>query len=353
MMITNKMNQTKAIQSTLGGTKRIEYIDALRGFTMFLVVFMHVGHDCFNVPNGGNFHTILMLVRMPMFFLISGFVLYKAGVVWNVNHIVSFFKKKIPVQLISPFIFYAVYMHVRHIGFLDGIFDGPKHGYWFTFVLFEYFVFYAVVRFFVRNWWSEVILLLLGVCMYPFSWPPIKETIPISNDILEFLSFQHWHYFIYFVLGTLTRKYFDRVEQWIDGKWLLPCCILFFFLEIPFFDVLHINGNIMGFPMSLAGLVIMFSFFRKKQVLFSHQTRVGRVFQYVGRRTLDIYLIHYFLIPDNLKFVTVFTDHPMPVIEATASAVISIIIIAFCLLIGNIIRLSPFLAHWMFGAKKA
>ena len=75
--------------------------------------------------------------------------------------------------------------------------------------------------------------------------------------------------------------------------------------------------------------------------------------QYTGRRTLDIYLIHYFLIPRNLSFITIFTDHPMPIIEAAASTLISILIIAVCLLISNIIRLSPWLAHWLFGAKSA
>jgi len=334
------------------GTKRIEYIDALRGFTMFLVVVMHVGANCFEPPEG-SFHDILMIVRMPMFFLISGFVFYKAGVVWNMEHVVAFFKKKVPVQLLSPLLFYLVYLHVHQIGLYHGIFDGPKHGYWFTFVLFEYFVFYAAVSFFVRNKWADVILVVMALCFYPFSWPVIKDALPIPNEILDFFSFQHWHYFIFFVLGTLLRKHFDTVQRWLDGPWLLPCCILLFFLEIPFFDLLHINGNITGLPMSLMGLVILFSFFRQKQALFSHETRMGRVFQYAGRRTLDIYLIHYFLLPSNMRsVVSVFHDHPMPIIEFAASTVIAIVIMAMCLLIGNIIRLSPLLAHWIFGAKK-
>ena len=343
---------TQGIETTASGTKRIGYIDALRGFTMFLVVVMHVGGMCFS-PAEGSFHDIFMLVRMPMFFLISGFVFYKASVVWTMEHIIAFFKKKIPVQLLSPLLFYLVYLHVHHIGLYHGIFDGPKQGYWFTFVLFEYFVFYAIVHFFIRNKWGDVILVLMGVCFYPFSWPVIMDAIPIPNDILEFFSFMHWHYFIFFVLGTLLKKHFDTVQRWLDSKWLLACCILFFFLEIPFFDLLHINGNITGFPMSIAGLVILFSFFRQKQALFSQETRLGRVFQYTGRRTLDIYLIHYFLIPVNLKeVVTVFHEHPMPIIEFSVSTVIAIIIMAACLLIGNIIRLSPVLAHWIFGAKK-
>lgn len=342
-------------QDTLSTTKRIEYIDALRGFTMFLVVFMHVADWCLNV-NGStveySFHRYLGLVRMPMFFLISGFVLYKEGVTWDIAYIIKFFKKKIPVQLIGPFIFFAAYVCVNGYNLKDSIFDGPKYGYWFTYVLFEYFVFYAIVRFFVRSWWADVVLLLMGACFYTFSWPPIMDAIPIPNHILEFFSFKHWHYFIFFVLGTLLKKHFEVAQTWLDGKWLLPFCILFFFLVCAFNKLIPINGTIKAIPLHITGLVILFSFFRNKRALFSHDTRLGRVSQYVGRRTLDIYLIHYFLLPVNLTFVTVFVDHPMPIIEAFVSMCIAIIIIAACLLIGNIIRLSPFLAHWIFGVKQ-
>ena len=78
---------------------------------------------------------------------------------------------------------------------------------------------------------------------------------------------------------------------------------------------------------------------------------VGGTLQYIGKRTLDVYLIHIFLLPYNLEFISVFKEHPMPVIEATVSLIIAGIIIAFSLVISNIIRLSPLLAHWLFGAK--
>ena len=127
-------------------------------------------------------------------------------------------------------------------------------------------------------------------------------------------------------------------------------CALYFLVNA-FRDLITVNDLIVSLSLSLSGLIIVFSFFRKKQNLFTQDKVLGKSLQYIGRRTLDIYLIHYFLIPNNLDIVTVFVDHPMPIIEATASLLVTLLIIAVSLLISNIIRLSPFLAHWMFGAK--
>ncbi len=188
------------------GTKRIEYIDALRGFTIFLVVLYHVAFVCFNLPiKQTNFHRFFVQVRMPMFFLISGFVLYKSSVVWNARQIVAFFRKKIPVQLLSPLLFFVVFMHVWTIDYRDGFFNDPKYGYWFTYVLFIYYVIYAVVRFIIRTNKSDIVLLVIGICLLPVGWPRLAEFIPVPVEILSFLSFQHWKYFLFFVLGTLLK----------------------------------------------------------------------------------------------------------------------------------------------------
>ena len=152
------------------------------------------------------------------------------------------------------------------------------------------------------------------------------------------------------MLGTLERKNFPLVEKLLDSSWLLPCCILYYFLVNALRDMIPLNTILLERSLSLTGLVVLFAFFRNNQAVFSKQRVLGRTLQYVGRRTLDIYLIHFFLIPYRLQFVKVFTDHPMPVLEATVSFIIAAIIIAFCLVISNIIRLSPLLAHWMFGA---
>lgn len=332
--------------------QRIGYIDALRGFTMFLVVLNHVAALCWQISsNTPSFHHYLTQVRMPMFFFISGFVLYKAGVVWNGRQIVSFFKKKIPVQLLSPLVFLLLFLHITNTPILDGLLDKNKAGYWFTFVLLEYYVFYAVVKFLMRSRWASWILILMGLVMYYLCWPTMTTHHQTADNVLALLSAHHWRFFIFFVLGTLVRQHYDLVQQWLDNKWLLPVCIVFFLVVNALGDVLPVKTVVMKGLLSLSGLIVLFSFFRNKQALFSRKTRLGRTMQYVGRRTLDIYLLHFLLLPLNLSAITLFNDHPMPIIEFLASSFIAIAIIAVCLVISEIIRLSPWLAHWLFGAK--
>ena len=334
-------------------TRRIGYIDALRGFTMFLVVLEHVASMCWGIVGKGiSVHDYLVQVRMPLFFFISGFVLYKEGVVWNASHIVKFFKKKIPVQLISPFLFFAVFLYVKGTPLIDGLMDKYKAGYWFTLALLEFFVIYAAVRFLVRQWWSSIVLVVIGLALYVFCWPKMTTGNQTIDNLFMLLSVHQWRFFIFLVLGTLVRQYFSVVERWLDAKWLLPVCIAFYLIVNALGGLLPVKAIPVRLLLSLTGLVAVFSFFRNKQDLFSHNSRLGRTMQYVGRRTLDIYLIHYFLVPTGLGFFTVFSDHPMPIIEATVSSGIAIIIIAASLLISSIIRLSPTLAHWLFGAKK-
>ena len=337
---------------TMNGTQRIGYIDALRGFTMFLVVLNHVAALCWQLTSDTpSFHHILTQVRMPMFFFISGFVLYKENVVWNGKQVVSFFKKKIPVQLLSPLLFFLVYLHFTGTSVYDGFIDKQKCGYWFTFVLLEYYVFYAAVRFFVRSRWASWILAAIGIALYSFCWPTMTVHNQTADNALALISAHQWRFFLFFVLGTFVKQHYDKVQQWLDNKWVLAVCIVFFILVNAFRDVLPVKTVIMKGMLALTGLVIMFTFFRNKQAVFSQETKLGRTMQYVGRRTLDIYLIHFFLLPRHLSEFTFFSDHPMPVIEFFVSSLIAIMVIAVCLVISNIFRLSPWLAHWLFGAK--
>lgn len=353
MSMIQSNNHQPGISSATRKTERIQYIDALRGFTMIMVVFCHVSQFCWHVTGKGiSIQDFLVQVRMPMFFFISGYVLYKESVVWNGQQVIKFFKKKIPVQLLSPFLFFLVYIFVRHKPLAECLLLPGKFGYWFTYVLLEYYLFYAFIRFCIRSKWAHLVLLALGAILYYVYQSNLYESWPIAKDVVGALSMPMWKYFIFFVMGTLVKRHFTQVEKTLDTPWLLTGCILFYFLVNAFRKTITIDTTLIDFLLTFSGMVILFSFFRNKQAVFSNERALGRTLQYVGRRTLDVYLIHYFFIPRQFETVTnVFIKHPMPIIEATVSLLISILVVAASLLISNVIRLSPVLAHWMFGAK--
>ena len=59
--------------------ERFEYIDALRGFTMLLVIYAHFAGLVAQGADGdiGIFCSVIMhRIRMPLFFFVSGFFAY-------------------------------------------------------------------------------------------------------------------------------------------------------------------------------------------------------------------------------------------------------------------------------------
>ena len=74
--------------------------------------------------------------------------------------------------------------------------------------------------------------------------------------------------------------------------------------------------------------------------------------QYVGKRTLDIYLLHYFFLPRFLmEYAPQLQVYDSRFLEFVVIMTLSIIILLFCLITSYIIRLSPFLGHYLFGVK--
>ena len=94
-------------------TKRLEYIDALRGFTMILVVLAHIINFGYHITDSTmeemeTFNNLFVRFRMPLFFFISGFVLYKSDRIWDKATRRTFLKKKFMVQIIPTFGFFPL-----------------------------------------------------------------------------------------------------------------------------------------------------------------------------------------------------------------------------------------------------
>ncbi|MBQ0089429.1 MAG: acyltransferase [Prevotellaceae bacterium] len=331
-------------------SKRIEYIDALRGFTMMLVIMTHVA--TWGLASDSYNH-IFTVFRMPLFFFVSGFVFYKTNYVWNWSNSLKFLHKKLSVQIISPFLFFAAYVFVQNINFIDGLIAESKVGYWFTLTLFEFFVIYLLFQqvfrlLHVKDKWQDIILLGIGLIFYGV----MRHKIIGHSTIVSALGCIHWNKFIFFILGTRIRKYFEQFERLLDKTQIVLICILVFFGLSLYPALSYIHEYIQSFVLAITGIIVVFAGFRHYQETFSHSRRIGRIFQFIGRRTLDIYLIHYFFVFSGIaSFFEDLNLQDAPFVSFIICVLVSMCVIAACLLVSQILRISPFLARFLFGQK--
>lgn len=344
-------------------SNRIQYLDALRGFTMILVVLNHVAAEFFGIQyeSPGHIHYYFSEFRMPLFFFVSGFVLYKKDFIWNIRNSLKFLNKKLFVQVISPFIFLCTYVYVRDLSLFNSITGRGKAGFWFTFTLFTYFIIYAIIQYIFDKLrinklkFIIPIYLLIGIFFYFNGVTIALSKLNVPDAVIGTLGTANLLFFIYFLAGTLTRKYFTHIETCLDKSYLLLLCIVIFFTLNIFLDFTSISKfemKVYKFILALSGITIVFSVFRKNKHLFE-SCKGGEVLKFIGRRTLDIYLIHiFFLYRSFSEQFPLFSDNKYPLIELSCSLLITALVILASLVVSYILRLSPVLAHYLFGAKK-
>ena len=332
-------------------TKRIEYIDAMRGFTMILVVFSHICHFCLGNSLMG-YNRIFFLFRLPCFFFISGWLfepVARRPFLPNVRH-------KFMVQIVPTFIFLLLLApppeFFHQLGTLKG-------GYWFTFVLFVFFLLYMVSERCCGRWG---ILMALAISIFSFCYAgylnqwrlgaPDHSWQSVLLDVSGFLSVPLWRYYLFFFIGAMVRCYFARFVQFTDKWWVILAISVGFFAiamtDHPANPVLeYLRFNVGG----ILGMFMVFVFFRLS-ASWLQKVSLSRPLRYVGTRTLDIYLLHYFFLPRFLlPYGEQLSAYDSRLLEFLVAMSLAMVVLAFSLLASYVIRLSPFLGHLLFGVK--
>ena len=338
------------------GKQRIGYIDAMRGFTMILVVFAHVCHFCLGDSKMG-YNAVFILFRLPCFFMLSGWLFEPA----SRNSFMTVARHKAMVQLVPTFIFLLLLApppeFFHQLGALKG-------GYWFTFVLFEFFIIYMVIVRIGKHWTP---ILAFAITIASFFYARYYDSIKSSSegwqlmliDVLGFLSVTTWRLFLFFYIGAWMRRHFDAFIRWTNKPVviLLICAVFFFIASTSHKDNLWFE-MFRYYVGGITGMIMIFTLFRLLYTspiihlpssIFHYPSST---LKYVGTRTLDIYLLHYFFLPRFLMaYAPQLQAYDSRFVEFVVIMVISLIILVLCLITSYIIRLSPFLGHYLFGAK--
>ena len=383
------------------GKQRLEWLDAMRGFTMILVVAYHVGQMCF----GMNLKTstsmpFIVLFRMPLFFFVSGFLAWKADMIWTRNRLGTMIWKKFKIQVIPTIVFLTVCLVVRAKEFwpaMERAMASPtKSGYWFTWALLIMFVIYYVFAYFEQkiqgplqlprggesgplptsprggekpSGWlippprgsrrgasGILVLWLVSIIIYETAFMPKYFKYPGSAFMRYSSLIEVVYYFQFFLFGNVVHRYWDKMERLFDSRWFFPVVTVIAFVcaaDVLKWHTLRLMWVNLPRTVAMYALMLMVvMFFRYYKDSVSKETVMGRGLQYIGVRTLDIYLLHFILMP-RLKMVGPWLDsmHPNFILEVVMTVSVALVVIVFCCLASNILRVSPFFKKYLFGRK--
>lgn len=340
--------------------KRLEYIDAMRGFAILFIVFGHIPLYCYGIADEqlSSFRALTSLLQLPMFFFVSGFVLNPqkmlngGGEMWY-----SKFR-----QLIVPAMFFCgIYVLINKTDIIYCLTDKFKCGYWFTLTLFEFIIIQCLWDFIakalnINDKKKKYIILSVVVALvfYILSMPTVSNRLGRVSGIVGIPMLR---YYMYFAAGQLIRLNLENLFQYKYRDTLVSVIIFGFLLSAVYnwcFNVelsgplFHVNFIIF----ELFALLSVFVLFYKKRTYFSSSSRVSKAITFIGRRTLDIYLLHYFFLPKDLSvFGHYFVNHPAPILELAFGGIVTILIVAVCLIVSEILCQSIFCRKWLLGAK--
>lgn len=342
--------------------QRIAYIDAMRGFTMILVVFSHICSMCLG-DRWMGWNDIFFLFRLPCFFFISGWLFEKPGRLWDGTTIKSVVKKKFMVQIVPTFIFLLLLapppLFFSRLG-------ATKGGYWFTFALFIFFLLNIFSSWLVRkraakrqDWLLFTFALIVSVSAFCYDvyYNRYFSHLGWLTKGLGFASLITWRYYLFFYIGTIVKRHFKTFIRWTDKPIVIIPVILGFIVisQIPHTDCIPLVYLVFAVG-GILGLTMIFTIFRHiGSYLSSHSTfhfslLTFNSLKYIGTRTLDIYLLHYFFLP---RFLLTYNNqlraYDSKPLEFFVALMLALIVVGLCLVVSRIIRLSPFLAKYLFG----
>ena len=338
---------------------------------MILVVAYHVAQFSFHETEKTSAALpFLVLMRMPLFFFVSGFLAYKASFSWTIPNALKLTWKKLKVQVIPTLVFLCLFVIFRMKGgFWDGFMrllaSPTKGGYWFTIVLLQMFIIYYVCCYVgntfnakckMQNAKGFLLVAAWAFSVFAYETLYLPKVFSYHKDLFFAYTslIQTIRYLQFFLLGNIVHRYWKQAERLFDSHWFFPlvvtlavvCCADIFQLHT--FRRVWVNLPRTTAMYALLLLVVMF--FRHYQAWFDEGQRAGRFLSFIGTRTLDIYLLHFLLLP-KIPQVGQWLNANQPnfLLSIVLSVSVALVVIAFCLLASQLLRVSPFLQLYLFG----
>lgn len=269
--------------------QRIDYIDRMKGLAIFLVVMGHVyGMDF--AQSDDVVYRVICSFHMPLFMFLSGLVAC-SGVVapyWGVGKL-SKKLKGLLLPLIAFGMCFTTTISKDFLTSLIGFLESPnKNGYWYLMTLAVFYVSLSLYRLNVKQKWYIDVVLAIAIWGGMFTlW---KYTAQAKD---YFCMLNCGNFYPFFMLGVMTTKY-NLLDKMQKANWLFSLCIVayafLFCVDMPFHALVSLNKHIFS-PFCMVYIVVTLFVGRHGAMSYGE-----KILDFVGKRTLDIYVIHYFFI---------------------------------------------------------
>lgn len=332
--------------------ERLVYLDAMRGFCMMMVVYCHlqvdglVGYDFTN--------SFLGIAREALFMFISGFLSYSA-VKAPISKVKNRFWNLFLPTLVTGGIFI---FFMNHMSVMTALRHNTKSGYWFTWVLFEIFVFFAVTTWLTdkisnrfRQWLYVLMVLICPILLWLSNH---RYSTFVETDWYQIMSMRMILGMMpFFFLGVLAKMYKEHFMQLIVNPLVTSIFTIGFLLGCYYRDYLGYMSGL--YILGVLGVLFYFAFFYQFKSLFSIDKWVGRWMAYVGTRSIHIYFLHYFVLfgvqqGGLLPLLRTYTD---ALIGIPIYILVTLLITTVCLGIEVVLRrMAPLIHRLMFGSER-
>lgn len=335
--------------------QRVVYIDVFRGSVMLIVVYSHLLIFSVGYKETSNLTNFFRDFYLMSFFFISGFVGNKI-VNWNGEYTISYIGKKIKSLLIPSLFSLGLFCYMLDYNYLEALTNESKIGYWFTIVLFEMFLIYAIFQFLTdkikKNNIKTLLVIFLALIFYVLhkfcdTTDVLSKTLCLGNLLLYLPSF---------FLGIICHMNIEKFHQLINNKYLPILIVLVILISLRFKIIPY-------FVMCI--LITLLMFMQIKKIVSASKGSLMKqkcisLLQAIGQNTIQIYFLHYYLLfrlPDSivnymhgLYYDKCFLIHSsVGFIEFIIIGILSIFISYSCIIIAKFLNSIPYFSRFMFG----
>ena len=319
-------------QTITTNRKRLDYIDLAKGFMILLVVAGHIVQCWFDKSDQEPLHAFLYSFHMPLFFLLSGYVMGGANLKkLSEQPFCKWLLKKVQT-LVIPYVIWRLFVY-RYIDPANAspldmdvlwsvVTNSRSGGAWFLMSLFVVqLVSYPAFRYNkIHTWAIPAIYIIIGMLLG-------------GNEY-----YCNPYYFASFIAGRFIFKYYKKVL-----KHDIATIALLGFVS---FAWLHPNPMMLTLTAAVVLLYVCLQIEKKNE----HMSFLYKKMIIIGQNTMAIYLLHVlFVFPVVAQhFDASDYRHTMML---TLTLILAFLVSLICVGVTDVVAFFPYINLMLFGKK--